>query len=52
MHAALNIDPINGLILLGPLEIIPKTTISGLSNTFSIGEEMLVSVVGKKVDRV
>jgi len=49
MHVAISIDPKNGHILFGQLEITPKTTTTDLNNVFTIGKEMLVTVLGKKV---
>jgi hypothetical protein len=49
MHAAINIDPKNGHVLFDLLEITPKTTTLDLGTDFSIDEEILVYVVGKKV---
>jgi len=49
MHEAISIDPKNGHVSFGSLEITPKTTTSDLGNAFSIGKEMPVSVVGKSV---
>lgn len=49
MQTSINIDPQNGHVLFGLLEITPKTTISDLNSDFSASEEILVSVLGKKV---
>lgn len=47
--AKLRINPANGYVYFGPLEIKPETTLLDLGSDFTLGEEMMASVVGKKV---
>ncbi|GAB3244640.1 hypothetical protein [Chitinimonas naiadis] len=49
MHKAISIDPKNGHVIFGSLEITPETTVSDLGTDFSVSEERLVSVYGKDV---
>ncbi len=49
MNSTLKIDRKTGHILFDRTEITPKTKLGDLSNDFVTGEEMLVSVMSKKV---